>query len=258
MATPSPTVPSHDLGGYRVNWIQEYGILLFPIIFMAGCLVIRMIWGCCASIYGWGNRGRPPVPRPPTPAEEVLNTQAAPFDWVIESFTGQNAAGTGTGMDDLLVAGKRSTPWVEQWSEAHKSWYYWNTDTAETVWERPPGFAGGQGGSPAAPVVLSEEDVLHRQRVRLDMCLCWLRSSSGPRAPFFCFSPSLACVGCTAPTRKGGGDYPRTLFDDATATTITLIAACSFPPCCCCCCSDAVARVLGGVPLHLRARRRLL
>lgn len=127
--TPGPTPDHHYLGGFRVDWLSEVDILLFPILFLIVCFAIRMLWGCCAFLHGWGNRGRPPRK---VAEEEVLDTTAAPFDWVIDGLTGQTGRDSGTSLTNLLNGvGVVGNPWLEQWDERYQAYYYWNKDTHE-------------------------------------------------------------------------------------------------------------------------------
>ena len=130
--TPHPTPSGQNpLTGFKVDWLAEMGYALFPLVFLLGCLVIRLVWGCCAGIFGWGNRGRPPKRVIEELLTQELATTSGPFDWVIEGLTGRAAADNGTSMDDLLQGISNGSAWVEQWDENFGAWYFWNSETGE-------------------------------------------------------------------------------------------------------------------------------
>jgi len=134
--SPAPTKPESDprnkaqLTGFGIDWLAELGVALFPILFLLGCLVIRLCWGCCASIFGFGNRGRKPR-KVNFRTTEVVDT-SGPFDWVIEGLIGQEADDAGFCMADLLAGGD-GADWVEQWDETYGAWYFWNSTTGAVL-----------------------------------------------------------------------------------------------------------------------------
>lgn len=137
---PAPTAVEGDppinpeFSGLTVDSLSSMAWLLFPFVFFLACFILRQLWGCCARCCGWGNRGRPPKKKDKT--DKVLETVAAPFDFVIDGLSGRGertrAEGGDASVDDLLKD-LGGSPWVEQWDETHQAWYFWNTKTNEVT-----------------------------------------------------------------------------------------------------------------------------